>query len=58
MKRNLFWTIWGITALICIMLAGLKSFAIDIEREIATKASQTDQNKPRYFEPESSSKLR
>jgi hypothetical protein len=54
MKRNLFWTIWGITALICIMLAGFKSFALDIEREKASKTSQTHQDKPRYFGPESS----
>lgn len=33
MKRNLFWTIWGLATLICVMIAGFKTFAIEIENQ-------------------------
>ena len=41
MKRNLFWMVWGVTSLICLMIAGFKSFAMEIE-------SKNQNNQPTY----------
>jgi len=32
MKRNIFWMIWGVASLVCVMVAGFKSFAIEAEQ--------------------------
>lgn len=42
MKRNVFWMVWGVASLICVMVAGFKSFAIEIE-------NKTTSNKPTYI---------
>lgn len=31
MKRKIFWMVWGVASLVCIMIAGYKSFAIEVE---------------------------
>ncbi len=31
MKRKIFWMAWGIASLVCIMIAGYKSFAVEVE---------------------------
>lgn len=45
MKRNIFWMIWGVASLICVMVAGFKSFALEIE-------SKTQNNQPTYITTE------
>lgn len=45
MKRNIFWTIWGVVSLVCVMIAGFKSFAIDLEKN-------TENNRPQYLATE------
>lgn len=52
MKRNLFWTIWGLTTLICVMIAGFKTFAMELEKEKNAKNAKTETARPRYFAAE------
>ncbi|MDD2999545.1 MAG: hypothetical protein PHV05_10835 [Candidatus Riflebacteria bacterium] len=42
MKRNIFWMIWGIVSLVCVMIAGVKSFALEIEEK-------KNDTRPRYL---------
>lgn len=42
MKRNIFWTVWGIASLVCLLIAGFKSFAIELEKKTAD-------NRPKYL---------
>jgi hypothetical protein len=52
MKRNLFWTIWGLTTLICVMIAGFKSFAIELEKENNAIKSTFEKVMPHVFTKE------
>lgn len=45
MKRNLFWMAWGVASLICVMIAGFKSFALEVE-------SKKQNNQPTYVTAE------
>lgn len=52
MKRNLFWTIWGLVTLICVMLAGFKTFAIEIEEQQNTIKATFQKAVPKCFPKE------
>lgn len=45
MKRNIFWTVWGVASLVCVLIAGFKSFAIELEKKTAD-------NRPQYLASE------
>ena len=49
MKKNLFWTIWGLTTLICVMLAGFKSFAHELEQEKKSAMRKTENSRPKFY---------
>lgn len=51
MKRNIFWMVWGVASLICVMVAGFKSFALEIE-------SKKQNNQPTYITAEEVSNKR
>lgn len=48
MKRNIFWMIWGVASLVCVLVAGFKSFAIEAEQN-------RQANKPAYISAENDS---
>lgn len=48
MKRNIFWMIWGVASLVCVLVAGFKSFAIEAEQN-------RQSNKPAYISAENDS---
>lgn len=45
MKRNIFWMIWGVASLVCVLVAGFKSFALEAEQN-------RQSNKPVYVNTE------
>ncbi len=45
MKRNIFWMIWGVASLVCVLVAGFKSFALEVEQK-------KQNNKPVYVNTE------
>ncbi|GAB4276159.1 MAG: hypothetical protein Kow0029_17900 [Candidatus Rifleibacteriota bacterium] len=47
MKRNLFWTVWGLVTLVCVMIAGFKSFALELEKK--NSGARTEKAMPQYF---------
>ena len=49
MKRNLFWTAWGLVTLICVMIAGFKSFAIEMEKEKNAIRATFESAMPHFF---------
>ncbi len=51
MKRNLFWTVWGLATLVCVMIAGFKSFAIELEKERVSIKATFEKVIPSCFPP-------
>jgi hypothetical protein len=49
MKKNLFWTIWGLATLICVMVAGFKSFAHELEQEKKTAIQKAQNSRPKFY---------
>lgn len=46
MKRNLFWTVWGIVGLVFLLSASIKSFAAEIRKRV-------EANEHKYISEES-----
>lgn len=37
MRRNIFWTAWGLVGLACMLFAGIKSFATEIRKQVEAR---------------------
>ncbi len=49
MKRNIFWTIWGLVTLVGVMIAGAKTFAIEVENHQKSIKATFEKAVPKCF---------